>query len=55
VLVRHTYDGYYSHLTVIARLGLDANAPHPSGHRVEVVELPDLARISARGAIYRRA
>ena len=54
-LVRHTYDGYYSHPTVIARLGLDASPLHPRGHRVEAVDLPDLARVSARGPIYRPA
>jgi hypothetical protein len=54
-LVRHTYDGYYSHPTVIARLGLDASPPHPRGHRVETVDPPDLARVSARGPIYRPA
>jgi hypothetical protein len=54
-VVRHTYDGYYSHPTVIARLGLDASPLHPRGHRVEAVDLPDLARVSARGPIYRPA
>jgi hypothetical protein len=54
-LVRHTYDGYYSHPTVIARLGLDASPPHPRGHQVETVDLADLARVSARGPIYRPA
>jgi hypothetical protein len=54
-LVRVTYDGYYSHPTVLARLGLDARPLHPRGHRVEAVDLPDLARIRARGPLYRRA
>ena len=54
-LVRRTYDGYYSHPTVIARLGLDASPLHPRGHRVEAVDLPDLARVRARGPIYRPA
>ena len=54
-LVRHTYDGYYSHPTVVARLGLDASPVHPRGHRVEAVDLPDLARVGARGPIYRPA
>ena len=54
-LVRYTYDGYYSHPAVIARLGLDASPLHPRGHRVEAVDLPDLARVSARGPIYRPA
>ena len=43
--VRRTYDGYYSHPSVIARLGLDAGPLHPRGHRVEAVDLPDLARV----------
>jgi hypothetical protein len=54
-LVRHTYDGYYSHPAVIARLGLDASPLHPRGHRVETMDLPDLARVRARGPIYRPA
>jgi hypothetical protein len=54
-LVRHTYDGYYSHPTVIARLGLDPGPLHPRGHRVETADLPDLARVTARGPIYRPA
>jgi hypothetical protein len=54
-LVRHAYDGYYSHPTVVARLGLDASPVHPRGHRVEAVDLPDLARVGARGPIYRPA
>ena len=54
-LVRHTYDGYYSHPTVLARLGLDASPPHPRGYRVEAVDPPDLARVRARGTLYRPA
>ena len=55
VLVRHTYDGYYSHPTVIARLGLDPGPVQPRGHRPEPIEMPDLARVTARGPLYRRA
>jgi hypothetical protein len=54
-LVRQTYDGYYTHPTVLARLGLDPGPLHPRGHRVESVDLPDLARVTARVAIYRPA
>jgi hypothetical protein len=54
-LVRLTYDGYYSHPTVVARLGLDPSPLHPRGHRVEARELPDLSRVIARGPIYRPA
>ena len=53
-LVRHAYDGYYSHPAVLTRLGLEPGPLHPRGHRVEVVELPDeLARVAAGRAIYR--
>lgn len=54
-LVRHTYDGYYTHPTIIARLGLDPGPVQPRGHRPEPVEMPGLARVTARGALYRRA
>jgi len=53
-LVRHTYDGYYAHPTVIARLGLEPGPLHPRGHRIETADLPDLARVATRGPIYRR-
>jgi hypothetical protein len=55
-LVRHAYDGYYSHPAVLTRLGLEPGPLHPRGHRVEAVELPDeLARVAGRRAIYRPA
>jgi len=54
-LVRHTYDGYYSHPIVVARLGLDPGPVHPRGHRIDATDLPDLARVSARGPLYRPA
>ena len=54
-LIRHTYDGYYSHPAVITRLGLDPSPPHPRGHRVEAVDPPDLAHVRARGTLYRPA
>ena len=55
-LVRHAYDGYYSHPAVLTRLGLEPGPLHPRGHRVEAVELPDeLARVAAGRGIYRPA
>jgi Gluconate 2-dehydrogenase subunit 3 len=54
-LVRHVYDGYYAHPTIVERLGLDPTPVHPRGHRVDVTELPDLSRVAARGPLYRRA
>ena len=52
-LVRHTYFGYYGHPTVITALGLDPTPVQPRGHISEVLEPPDLARVAARGPIYR--
>jgi hypothetical protein len=52
-LVRHTYDGYYSHPTVLAQLGLDPGPIHPRGHRIAPADLPDLSRVTARGPLYR--
>ena len=54
-LVRHTYDGYYSHPAVLARLGLEPGPVQPRGHRIESTALPDLGRVVARGPIYRPA
>jgi hypothetical protein len=54
-LVRHTYDGYYSHPAVLGRLGLEPGPVQPRGHRIETVELPDLGPVVARGPIYRPA
>ncbi|MGH7306250.1 MAG: gluconate 2-dehydrogenase subunit 3 family protein [Candidatus Rokuibacteriota bacterium] len=54
-LVRHTYDGFYSHPATIARLGLEPGPVQPRGHRIEPAPVPDLARVAARGPMYRRA
>jgi len=54
-LVRHTYDGFYSHPATVARLGLEPGPVQPRGHRIESAAAPDLARVAARGPIYRRA
>jgi len=54
-LVRHTYDGYYSHPAVLSRLGLEPGPVQPRGHRIDAAELPDLGRVVARGPIYRPA
>ena len=54
-LVRHTYDGFYSHPATITRLGLEPGPVQPRGHRIESTQLPDLARVAARGPSYRWA
>ena len=54
-LVRHTYDGFYSHPATIMRLGLEPGPVQPRGYRIESAALPDLGRVAARGPIYRHA
>jgi hypothetical protein len=54
-LVRHTYDGYYSDPTIVARLGLEPGPLHPRGHRLAADRPLDLTRVTARGPLYRRA
>ncbi len=54
-LVRHTYDGFYTHPATIERLGLEPGPVQPRGHRIESAALPDLGRVAARGPIFRRA
>jgi hypothetical protein len=54
-LVRHAYDGFYSHPATITRLGLEPGPVQPRGYRVEPAAPPDLGRVVARGPIYRRA
>jgi hypothetical protein len=54
-LVRHTYDGFYSHPATIRRLGLEPGPVQPRGHRIESASLPDLGRVSGRGPMYRPA
>ena len=55
VLVQHTYDGYYADAGIVERLGLDPRPPHPRGHPIDAEAPPDLSRVAARGALYRRA
>jgi hypothetical protein len=54
-LVRHTYDGFYSHPATITRLGLEPGPVQPRGHRIENAPVPDLGRVVGRGPIFRRA
>ena len=54
-LVRHTYDGFYSHPATITRLGLEAGPVQPRGHRIESAPFPDLGRVAGRGPTFRRA
>lgn len=55
LLVRHTYNGYYSNPTVVELLGLDPRPPQPRGNRVERGDLSSLQLVVERGQAYRDA
>lgn len=55
LLVRHTYNGYYSNPKVVEALGLDPSPPQPRGNRVERGDLSSLQLVIERGQAYRDA
>lgn len=55
LLVRHTYNGYYSNPKVVELLGLDPRPPQPRGNRVERGDLSSLQVVAERGQAYRDA
>ena len=55
LLVRHTYNGYYSNPKVVELLGLDPRPPQPRGNRVERGDLSSLQVVVERGQAYRDA
>lgn len=55
LLVRHTYNGYYSNPKVVERLGLDPRPPQPRGNHVERGDLSSLQLVVERGQAYRDA
>ena len=55
LLVRHTYNGYYSNPKVVELLGLDPRPPQPRGNRVERGDLSSLQLVVDRGQAYRDA
>ena len=52
-LVRHTYNGYYTNPTIIARLGLEVRPPQPLGYDLEPGDLTLLENVKKRGRMYR--
>ena len=44
---------YYQHPAVLAGLGLEPRPPHPRGYELEPGNLDALARVRARGPLYR--
>ena len=55
LLVRHTYNGYYSNPEIIELLGLDPRPPQPRGNSVERGDLSSLELVVERGQAYRDA
>ena len=55
LLVRHTYNGYYSNPKVVELLGLDPRPPQPRGNQVERGDLSSLQAVVERGQAYRDA
>ena len=55
LLVRHTYNGYYSNPEVVELLGLDPRPPQPRGNSVERGDLSSLELVVERGQAYRDA
>ncbi len=55
VLIRHTYNGYYSNPRIVELLGLDPKPPQPRGNRVERGDLSSLEVVVERGQAYRDA
>ena len=55
VLIRHTYNGYYSNPRIVQLLGLDPRPPQPRGNRVERGDLSSLEVVVERGQAYRDA
>ena len=53
LLVRQTYNGYYTNPRIIEALGLEARGPQPRGYRVEMGNVSLMENVQRRGRIYR--
>lgn len=53
LLVRQTYQGYYTHPTIVASLGLPAS-PQPVGYSLPPFDASLLDAVRARGPVWRR-
>ena len=53
LLVRQTYNGYYTNPRIIEALGLEARGPQPHGYRVEMGNISLMENVQRRGRIYR--
>ena len=53
LLVRQTYNGYYTDLRIVELLGLEARPPQPLGHRLQQGNLSLIENVKNRGIAYR--
>ena len=53
LLVRQTYNGYYTDPRIIEALGLEPRGPQPRGYRVEMGNISLMENVQRRGRIYR--
>ena len=53
LLVRQTYNGYYTDPKIIELLGLEARPPQPLGHRVDQGNITLIENVKNRGIAYR--
>ena len=53
LLVRQTYNGYYTDPRIVELLGLEARPPQPLGHRVDQGNFTLVENVKHRGKTYR--
>ena len=53
LLVRQTYNGYYTDPRIVELLGLEARPPQPLGHQVEQGNITLIENVKNRGIAYR--
>ena len=53
LLVRQTYNGYYTDPRIVELLGLEARPPQPLGHRVDQGNITLIENVKNRGIAYR--
>lgn len=53
LLVRHSYNGYYTAPQVIELLGLNSSPVQPRGYQLDAGDLSSLEDVKKRGRIYR--
>ena len=53
LLVRQTYNGYYTDPKVVELIGMEPRPPQPMGHRLEMGDLTLIENVKWRSIAYR--